>query len=997
MLQLYSDAFLLESSSFRCRWLEGFEFPPSVSLLFYIAEVAKLIATWSHTLDNFKVFRAKKFLICFSVSIGCAIMFVAIALQDSGAENSSLSSEVEEEEEAPDKCIGEEGVGEKGVGGVRRVGGGEDGGPQAKQPRLGAEEASQVMATAPSNFDSPDYAQNSLNMRSCPQSERIFGSSHNCAYFVIRRIDTDSEAEAKDSGVKEEERIEHLSNGSESKVCEEVTPKFESEEDDDEDDDEWVYSKGCTKEERDTKARKSLQYEVPDSKDNLIDSINKVESKPCARVFEALKLNSSDKDKTARIKKWLSQGGHVAEESAEEEQASKGCPIDSCDASGEYTSSGESSEVESQSSGEMDGSIATCRKSSAVAANALATAGWNSKISPLIAHELGISSMSLSPTDGDVTPVAENRALPSSISLSPTVKPVLRSKRRKMKLSSHHQNSPNSEQKRRPWSICVSGSSHLVAISSDGNCATPTSMQAANFSPSPSSTSPQHAQMHGARSTSESAIHCLAYSSSSCSTGLDDVGSAPGRAGTGSDGLTPTRGSVDGEGLGSGGGSSTGTGSLRRRKVRTRRRALGQRSESGNSDSVPMDAVRRGSLYSGKGLTSGGSQKGSHSHSTSSDYSSSNLVGDETKDEMDEMGSVGVIREIWNSNGIEGEEMATEEEDDEDIEEGEKLGSLQTEETSSFSEQAWDNYQVCLSEGGDYSSDEDKKEKEQILKRLMEFGDDYRNHFDSQSDGGSSLARQQPTPCSTLDSFPGDGVRSLPRSHSPTPPSPGSASRTGSGRRKRPTMPLTNSLTRVRQAFPEVGPQKFMPQVPLISNGPASLGPMVNLIDEMGNCNSVNVLDSDSDLEDVNHLLKESREQFRLMESYMEKALGRGLSSNSTPGKYPPHADYAEIAATCKENIKILRTLLMSSDGMDGKGNLLTPRDFWETKDLVLRWEMLESRAEECHMLRMLRQEIAALRDAMVSPSSERLVGGKVEDLQNRKELDRRIQEVKVS
>jgi hypothetical protein len=56
-----------------------------------------------------------------------------------------------------------------------------------------------------------------------------------------------------------------------------------------------------------------------------------------------------------------------------------------------------------------------------------------------------------------------------------------------------------------------------------------------------------------------------------------------------------------------------------------------------------------------------------------------------------------------------------------------------TEETSSFSEQAWDSYQEkYLSEP--YSEDAAD------ARHLLEFGDDYRNYLDSQSDNCSSLS-----------------------------------------------------------------------------------------------------------------------------------------------------------------------------------------------------------------------------------------------------------------
>ncbi|XP_046388707.1 uncharacterized protein LOC124157751 isoform X2 [Ischnura elegans] len=952
-------------------------------------------------------------------------------------------------EQSPASSDGEEADGRRGAAGSRGDGGGlsdgclevrrrspgsrrgrvcHGGGPLVKKPRLGegqevpakgeaeegggpkgTEEGPSVMEatssealnysiadSSPSFDSSSSTLQNGTNMRESAFLDR--GERANCAYFVVRRIDTDSEAEMKENGVKsaEEDGQGDKEDGANVVAMETVEmasaiPNGDAEETEgEEEDEEWVYSHMSH---RDVKSRKSLLY------DNNVEAEKESPRVSSQRVFESLPLNPSvadvsSKGKYARIRQWLKKGGPAGEESAEsqEEQASKRYPIDSCDASGEYTSSGESSEAESQSSGDLDGSVATCRKSSSATAATL----MEPKASPLVIQDLGISSLSLSPTDGDITPVADGRAFPGStgsITLSPSGKMVLRVKRRKSKTSSgNHQRSPKSEQKRRPWSICVSGHGHLVSMTSPGIHPLPVTPH----STSPTPNSPNRPNIHSTvRSTSEQAIHCLAYSSSSCSTGVEDAGSNTGRVGMGSGELTPMRGSMDGDGIGSGAGSAS-TSSSRKKRIRTRRRTLGHKSESGNSDSLlgEMGAAlmhRRGSRTSSKGLSPG--SKGSSGQSTGSDFSSSNMVADESKDEVDGHDEgIGHCKEGWRLP-IRMAEVPLPP-DDEECEEEEKLGSLQTEETSSYSEQAWDNYQVCLSEGGEYTSDDDKTTKEQ-LKNLMEFGDDYRQHFDSQSDGGSSLARQPPTPCSTLDSFPGDGQRSLPHSHSPTPPSPGSSSRTGSGRRKRQAVSGLVGSSRPRPPFGEMPQSSMLPPNFILGNqGPASLSPMVNLVDGMCGINPMTALDSDSDLEDVNHFLQESLAQVMYTENVMEKALNGGLSPMTSPGKYPPPADYAEMAATCRENIKCLRAFLETVGGNTG-GTMLPPRDFWAIKDLVNRWEMLESRVEECHQARLLRQEIAAMRDAMVAPTVGRIRNGRVEDLQSRKELERRIQEVK--
>lgn len=66
-----------------------------------------------------------------------------------------------------------------------------------------------------------------------------------------------------------------------------------------------------------------------------------------------------------------------------------------------------------------------------------------------------------------------------------------------------------------------------------------------------------------------------------------------------------------------------------------------------------------------------------------------------------------------------------------------QIPSATTTDFSSFSEQAWDSYQEkYLSEP--YSEDPPDPES---VRRLLDFGDDYRKYIDSQSDCASSIGR----------------------------------------------------------------------------------------------------------------------------------------------------------------------------------------------------------------------------------------------------------------
>lgn len=66
-----------------------------------------------------------------------------------------------------------------------------------------------------------------------------------------------------------------------------------------------------------------------------------------------------------------------------------------------------------------------------------------------------------------------------------------------------------------------------------------------------------------------------------------------------------------------------------------------------------------------------------------------------------------------------------------------QLPSGTTTDFSSFSEQAWDSYQEKYS-SEPYSEDPPDPES---VRRLLDFGDDYRKCFDSQSDCASSIGR----------------------------------------------------------------------------------------------------------------------------------------------------------------------------------------------------------------------------------------------------------------
>ena len=62
---------------------------------------------------------------------------------------------------------------------------------------------------------------------------------------------------------------------------------------------------------------------------------------------------------------------------------------------------------------------------------------------------------------------------------------------------------------------------------------------------------------------------------------------------------------------------------------------------------------------------------------------------------------------------------------------------------------------------------------------------------------------------------------------------------------------------------------------------------------------------------------------------------------------------------------------------------------------LVERWDMLQARADDLQRVRSLQREMAALRDELLDLSSR--VSSMESDLQDRDQLENRIQQVKVS
>ncbi|PSN46910.1 hypothetical protein C0J52_15277 [Blattella germanica] len=439
------------------------------------------------------------------------------------------------------------------------------------------------------------------------------------------------------------------------------------------------------------------------------------------RVFEPLvfgeggKMCTNTQTKYARIKQWLKQ--HLQEQA---DAKSLLQPADSCDASGEYTTGDSDEDKESQSSEDLNGSITTCRQ-----------------LELLVG---GLTSSAEAIPDPETTPINE-RSFPLSPEHSGSgnaSKVVMRTKRCQAAGE-------------RPWS--VSGISQ-VASSTPQNGRDPL----ANFS------------------ISESALHQMLTHTP-----------PTGKSGSGANLSSST---VDEHTLLAVEGSGSRNGSLRRRKTRLRKRTLARKSESGSdgmtvgSDSQHHSQKLTNSSGAEGTVRSSGTEGSGHRKSSadisprgslvrslfkSGSFSGTLMTSRKIPDRFAKSDPAMLAYTITAPGDITSETETDEEpqmprqrqvpmfklgpvagavtvgmpgtvkrEGDSDVEKNSAVGT--EEQLSSFSEQAWDNYQEK------YMSEPYSEElAEEAARRLLEFGDDYRNFIDSQSDCASSLSANHAT------------------------------------------------------------------------------------------------------------------------------------------------------------------------------------------------------------------------------------------------------------
>uniref|UniRef100_A0A1Q3FXF0 KASH domain-containing protein n=1 Tax=Culex tarsalis TaxID=7177 RepID=A0A1Q3FXF0_CULTA len=318
-----------------------------------------------------------------------------------------------------------------------------------------------------------------------------------------------------------------------------------------------------------------------------------------------------------------------------------------------------------------------------------------------------------------------------------------------------------------------------------------------------------------------------------------------------------------------------------------------------------------------------------------------------------------------------------------------------TEETGSYSEQAWDNYQEkYMSEP--YSEDRDTD----AARRLLDFGDDYRNFIDSQSDcassslsaanmdslspprfrrtgtaGGESLLGKQGSSESNVNSLNRrkrlDEYRMDDRySHNMHSWSSKSGSPPGGsyGHHHLLDKTLTGSLGRSGKHSHGIlyeSPDHHLhhPGVTTPPGGGGS-GPLM-----AGRRRSLRSVDKhNSFLRSLSHETSSSsnNEFDEDMEAEVKKLLiqSKARFANTEALKAKSHLlkpeDYDEIIKTCRENVRCLETVLLSQPG-----TVLTAAKCQDLRDTILCWEKLLSWSDRRQITTRFQADIQALKDGL--------------------------------
>lgn len=318
-----------------------------------------------------------------------------------------------------------------------------------------------------------------------------------------------------------------------------------------------------------------------------------------------------------------------------------------------------------------------------------------------------------------------------------------------------------------------------------------------------------------------------------------------------------------------------------------------------------------------------------------------------------------------------------------------------TEETGSFSEQAWDNYQEkYMSEP--YSEDRDTD----AARRLLDFGDDYRNFIDSQSDcassslsaanmdslspprfrrttgGDSSLLSKQGSSESNVNSLNRrkrlDEYRMDDRySHNMHSWSSKSGSPPGHHGHHLLDKTLTGSSGSGRPLkhhgiLYESSPDGGITTPPGATGSGGGGGPLTLAAGRRRSLRSVDK--HNSFLRSLSHETSSSsnNEFDEDMEAEVKKLLiqSKARFANTEALKAKSHLlkpeDYDEIIKTCRENVRCLETVLLSQPG-----TVLTAAKCQDLRDTILCWEKLLSWSERRQITTRFQADIQALKDGL--------------------------------
>ncbi|XP_058453604.1 klarsicht protein isoform X2 [Malaya genurostris] len=299
-----------------------------------------------------------------------------------------------------------------------------------------------------------------------------------------------------------------------------------------------------------------------------------------------------------------------------------------------------------------------------------------------------------------------------------------------------------------------------------------------------------------------------------------------------------------------------------------------------------------------------------------------------------------------------------------------------TEEMSSFSEQAWDNYQEkYMSEP--YSEDRDTD----AARRLLDFGDDYRNFIDSQSDCASSSLS-----AANMDSLSPPRLRKndpLGKSSEPNANSLNRRKRLDEYRMDDRYSHNMHSWSSKSGSPPHHSLEKTMTvrgkhhvlyESPDQSGsggggGGAGGGGGSGLTGGNGRRRSLRSVDKHNTfLRSLSHETSSSsnNEFDEDMEAEVKKLLiqSKLRFANTEALKAKSHLlkpeDYDEIIKTCRENVRCLETVLLSQPG-----TVLTAAKCQDLRDTVLCWENLLSWSERRQVTTRFQSEILSQKDVL--------------------------------